>query len=216
MATTASSGGRPFEPRESLETLATFIHMDVVTVIQSSLVRTVALGFFYKNQSEFRTNPANTLLCESLWSLEGRGVVRISEVLKDENHVFNLQADLRGKLDLEFHRHALSHPNKVRWGRPGMQEFFDALRHWKDNRAAIVWDLHRSISEEMVKLGLEPKLTSVPVTAEMAILVSTILRCSVKAEALSTIPPEPMLLEWLTAKRDEWLEILERIRALPA
>jgi hypothetical protein len=209
--------GSRVERRKSLELLEMFLHTDIVTLIQSSFVRIVATGFFFENKDDFHTNPANTLLHQSLQALEERAIVHISETLKDENALFNLPAgNLPGTLDLEFHRHALSHPRTIRWRKRGMQQFFDAKRRWKDNRPAIVWDLHRSINKEMVKVGLTPKLTSVPVTYEMAILVSSILRCSVKAESLPTIPPEMMLLEWMEQERDKWLKILEQIRPSPA
>jgi hypothetical protein len=205
-----------FEKRKSLEMLELWLHWDVHTLIQSGFVRTVAMGFFFENQNDFYTNPANTLLYQSLQALEERAIVHISETLKDENAIFDLPGDLRGTLDLEFHRHALSHPRTVRWRKSGMQEFFDAKRHWKDNRPAIVWDLQRSINEEMVKVRLTPKLSSVPVTPDLAILAATILRCSVKVESVPAIPPETMLLEWMEKSRDEWIGILERIRPSPA
>jgi hypothetical protein len=209
--TATEDGGGPLERRKSLELLGTFIHIDVVTAIQSALVRTVASGFFHKNKDAFAWNPANTLLYQSLRALEERAVVHISETLKDPERIFEFPTDLRGRIDLELHRTALSHPGTVRWRKAGMQEFFDADRHWRDNRAAIVWDLQRSINEELAKVGAEPKLTSVAVTPEMAVLVSAILRCSVRAESRETIPPEKMLLDWLNEKQGEWIKILETI-----
>ena len=67
--------GKTVSRQKSLELLDMFLHMDAVTLIQSSFVRTVASGFFFKNKDNFRTNPANTLLYQSLRALEERAVV---------------------------------------------------------------------------------------------------------------------------------------------
>lgn len=207
----------PLDPKTSLGFLATLLAMDVVQVLRSSLVRAAADAVFEANQPDlFHTNPANTLTYVALRALEDRAIVHVSETLKNENRVFNLPTSLRGKLDLTFHRHALSHPTTIRWRMPGMQPFYDAKRHWKDNRAAIVWDLQRSINDELVKLGLQLRVTTIEVTGEMAALLATILRSSMRPESIPRAPSEEMLLKDLAAKRDEWIQILEQLRPTPA
>jgi hypothetical protein len=58
-----------------------FLDHDVVALIQSSLIGTVATGFFFENKGDFFTNPANTLLYQSLRALQERAVVHISETI---------------------------------------------------------------------------------------------------------------------------------------
>src|SRR5713101_1214619 len=88
--------------------------MDVVQALQASLVRTAAdLQFYWRDK--FQNNPANMITYQGLATLEERAVIRISEVLKNENGIFTLTDELRRVVDLKFHRHALSHPVTIKW-----------------------------------------------------------------------------------------------------
>ncbi len=93
----------PRDPKGTLKFLATVLHMDVVGLLQSSLVRINADAFFHYNRDAFFTNPANTILYRALRALEERVVVHVAEVLKDENGAFGVPQGLRGVMDLRFH-----------------------------------------------------------------------------------------------------------------
>ncbi len=77
---------------------------------------------------------------------------------------------------------------------------------------AIIWDLQRSVNEALVQAGAVPKVITIDVSPELAVLASAILRCSVKSESAERIPSESQLLAKLTKHRDEWMKILERVR----
>src|SRR6267143_581487 len=144
---------KPLEPAKSIETLALFITIDVMMAVQSSLVRAAADMLFHSRREDFHNNPANTMTHQGLAAIEERATVHISEVLKNENGIFILSPDLRWALDLKLHRHALSHPATIKWRDAEMQRFFDAKRPYRDRRAAIIWDLQRSVNEELKRHG---------------------------------------------------------------
>jgi len=199
---------KPLEPAKSIETLALFITIDVMMAVQSSLVRAAADMLFHSRREDFHNNPANTMTHQGLAAIEERATVHISEVLKNENGIFILSPDLRWALDLKLHRHALSHPATIKWRDAEMQRFFDAKRPYRDRRAAIIWDLQRSVNEELKRHGLPPKLETIPVSAEMAIMLGTILRLTLKVEAIAPVLGEVDLHASLESLRDRWLAFL--------
>lgn len=200
--------GKPLEGPKSVEALASFISMDVFRAVQSSLVRAAADMLFHSRRDDFHNNPANTITYQGLAAIEERATVHISEVLKNENGILTISPELRRILDLKFHRHALSHPVTIRWSNRKMQQFYDAKRQYRDHRAAIIWDLQRSVNEEMKRHGLAPKLETIPIHPEMAVMLGTILRLTLKPEAAGAIPSEADLLASLETLRDRWLAFL--------
>ncbi len=191
--------------RRIFETLSVFIRMDVIFALQTSIVLAAADLLFHEKQASFATNPANTFLYASLRALEERSVVHIAEVLQDREKVLNLPADIRRKWDLIAHRNVISHPVMVKWRAPGMQQFFDAHRHWDDLRPALIWDMHCSINERLRALGRTPALETIPVTPAMAISLSGISRLSMNSASQTGIPSESELLEHLGKFRDRYL-----------
>jgi len=91
-----------------------------------------------------------------------------------------------------------------------MQRFFDESGHYLDLKAARIWDLQRSLNEHMMARGLQPQVETVPVTAEMALLVVVILRLSLAPQALAAIPSEAEVFRSLESLRDRWLAFLVR------
>jgi|HubBroStandDraft_6_1064221.scaffolds.fasta_scaffold198121_2 hypothetical protein len=106
----------------------------------------------------------------------------MSEFLKDENGIHPVTIEIRRKVDLSLHRHAISHPATVKWDRQKMQEFADADRAVYEHRPALVWDASRSIDEELRKGNHELRNESITVTWEMAVLLRDILEMSMNVE----------------------------------
>jgi hypothetical protein len=172
---------------KNLETLSLFISMDVRNAMMASYVTFVADRWFYQYSEEdqrklFRTNPANTLTYASLNALFERSVVHMSEVLKDEHGIHRITVEIRRKVDLSLHRHAISHPATVKWDKQKMQEFADADRAVYEYRPALVWDANHSINEELRKGNHQLRNESIDATWEMAVLLRTILEMSMNVE----------------------------------
>jgi|GEM_PF-6528433 len=76
-----------------------------------------------------------------------------------------------------------------------MQAFADQHRQWTDLRAAIVFDLVRSINEECKAHQMQPtELGTISVVPEMAAQERLLLRSSLKPESRSAIPTEEKML----------------------
>ena len=164
---------------------------------------------FHEHREWFRTNPDNTLASCALAALEERSVVHIAEHLKDDNQALDLPENIRRASDLLLHRDALSHPFTVTWRKRKMQQFHDEDRRWRDVRAALVWDLQLALNEMLRGLGTEPRLTEIVVTPDMAVMLSTIMRLSMRPDALATVlPTEVALLEALSVFRDRYLDFV--------
>jgi hypothetical protein len=204
----AEGKGKPLEGAKNIETLALFIRMDVVEAVRASLVRAAADLLFYSQQNDFQNNPANTMTYRGLVAIEERATIHISEVLKNENNIFTLSRELRRILDLKFHRHALSHPVTIKWRDAEMQRFFDAKRKYRDHRVAIIWDLQRSVNEEMKRHNLTPSLETIPVHPEMGMMLGTILRLTLKPERVEGVLGGVDLHASLESLRDRWLTFL--------
>jgi hypothetical protein len=123
----------------------------------------------------------------ALRALEESTVVHIVETLKYVQKLKPTNARLRGLGTLELHRHAVSHPAKVKWETAEMQAFFDQGRRWKNFPPALVWDLQRSINEALRTAGLKPYNEDISVTADMAQAGSS----NSTAFALSLAIPRP-------------------------
>jgi len=193
---------------QNLDDIAMFISMDVRLALQAAIVMGVVDLLFLESRDWFWTNPANTLPYSALRALEERSVVHISEVLHDEHKIRPVAADIRQKIELASHRDALSHPVTIRWRRPAMQQFHDQHRKWRDYRPILIWDMQLSINEHLRALGRKPRIEGVPVTPGMAVMLSSILRLSVKAHGQAAIPVEQDLLESLSGFRDRYLDFL--------
>lgn len=182
-----------------LSMLAIKLDLPVWQAIQANVVMWGALDIFAKDPEHavFERHPANTFVYTALHALEDRCVVEIAEALKDEGRLLPPGMTIRGKSELVNHRDAVSHTWTIKWRRPAMQTFFEAHRQWTDIRVAIIWDMWRSFNDGLVVLGEPAKQTTVTVGPIHATMYHTILRYSMKPEALATLPSEEDLLAYL-------------------
>ncbi len=198
---------------KNLETLALFISGSVRDAMMAAYVTFVADRWFYRYSEEdqrrlFRTNPANTLTYGCLSARVDRAVVHVADTLKEKKGTPPIGIEVRRKLELALHRDALSHPATVEWWNPRMQEFVDADRGAYEYRPALLWDLSRSINEELRKGNLRVQNESVMVTWEMAVMLCAILEMSLSTGTES--PSREHLFAYLQANAAKYQAILER------
>jgi hypothetical protein len=162
----------------NLEVLNLFISTSVRHVVEATLVIMASDHLFRRAQDLFAYNPANTLPYIALRALEEQSIVHIAEALKDEHKLHPVAADIRRKEDLFLHRDGVSHPLTVKWRKADRQAFFDSKRVHYDLRAALVWDMQRSINDVLRSGGRKVRNGDIVVTTHMALMVETILRLS--------------------------------------
>jgi hypothetical protein len=63
---------------------------------------------------------------------------------------------IRGLVDLKNHRDVICHPLTHQLDRSGVCRFVGEDRHYRDVRAAIVWDIHRSMNQALTAAGEPP------------------------------------------------------------
>lgn len=190
----------------NLSVATAMISMAASQLLQASLVRVAAdLRFGADPEHKlFVRNPANTLTYSALKALEDRSIVDVSEQLKNEHGMIPSTMVIRRKDDLLNHRDVLSHSNKIKWGRKGLQEFFDSGKQWTDLRAALVFDMWLSIDEQMHAAGAKPQWPAeVPAGHQQAALLHVILRHSMTPDAAAALPNEEGLLAELVKLRDQ-------------
>ncbi len=169
------------DPVENLAHLALVIASDVSNAVRAWLVTSLANAWFHQFPEEerkklFNHHPANwNIVYTGLKALEGQSIVNIYETLKDEHKLHPIAATVRRKGDLRLHRHSVSHPMTVVWSDKKMQAFADADRDGYDLRPALVWDLQRSINEELRKHGRKTYNESFTITRDMAVALHMIL-----------------------------------------
>ena len=171
------------DPVENLSNLSLFIANDIRSAMTASFVTSIANAWFYQfareeQEKRFRTHPANNIVYAGLKALEEQAIVRIYETLYDEHDLHPHTTEIRRMEDLRGHRDAISHPMTAKWRRPWMQKFADAVRDGHDWRPAQVWDVQRSINEEVRKHGRKTHNETIPVTFDMAASLRLILDLS--------------------------------------
>jgi hypothetical protein len=194
---------------DNLETLNLLIALEVRQAMQASIVMTTAAAAFASNRKWFVQNPANTLPFAALQALEKGATVTIAEVLKNAQKNFPISTTIRRKADLIAHRNSISHPVTVKWHRRGMQAFNDEHREWLDLRPALIWDMQRSINEELKRAGRQIRNDDVDITPEMAMLLDLIFNLSAQPEALPYLSaPTEDIQASLRGFRDNYLDFL--------
>jgi len=201
------------DPVENLSHLALFISEDVRSAMRASLVTFIAEAWFHQfsreeQEKRFRTHPANNLVYSALKALEEQSIVRIYETLYDEHKLHPHGAEIRRKDDLHAHRNAISHPATVKWRRAWMQEFADAGRDGHDWRPAQIWDLQRSINEELGKHGRKLHNETIPVTFDMAASLRLILDLARLPDY--QLPTVELLLEYMQHEGPKYQATLEK------
>lgn len=139
--------------KSNLQTIALFISGAVRTVLLSELTMRAADLCFVNEKDVFTTNPANTVPYRALHGAKDAAIVQIAGALNDENRIFSILEKIRQKGALILHRDAIGHPNMVSWHKPVNQQFIDDDRQWRDVKAALVWDMQRSVNELLTKVG---------------------------------------------------------------
>lgn len=201
------------DPNKDLETLALFVELDVKTVVQAAIVTLNAdLRFAQCDRKEelFAMNPANAVAYQAMHALEGQAIVRVAEALGKDAGLLPEGTDLRRKADLVCHRDAISHAYTTddAWRKKPMQEFAASDRQWLDRKAALVWDMWRSLNELLVECGLSPRDMTVGIGAQHAAIVHLIMRSAVKSDV--PLPSETDILEHLQKFRDDYIKRLEK------
>lgn len=186
------------ENLKNLDLLNLMMAMHVRHVVEVTLVVMATESLFRRTTRLFATNPANTLPQVALSALEEQSIVHIAETLRDEHGLRPVSTEIRRKKDLLLHRDGVSHPMTVKWRTVDRQTFFDENRVWEDLRAALVWDMQRSINDPLRAAGLATHNEDIVITAGMALMVETIVRLSVTPEGARVVISTdeiPLLLE---------------------
>lgn len=188
-----------------LNLVAMFAELPIINALSAGFVTWAAEAFFYQDQQRFRTHVANTLPFRALRALEERSVVELAEVVRDEQR--RLPVPIRGRDALLRHRDLISHPMTVRWRKPDRQQAADDGHRWSPIRAGLVWDVLKSINEALRARGEEVRVSDVPITHEMAVLLLTILKLAGTAD--DHLPPEQLLVPFLVRERAGFIRVLE-------
>ena len=130
---------------------------------------------------QFWTNPANTLTYAAMKALEDTSIVHLAEVLR--NKAMAVPPEVRHVEALGLHRNAASHPYILKWRTKDMQDFHEQKRKYLDVRAALVWDMKRSVDELIVKAGRIPK-HSLNVNQQMVHSLRASLQGCMRSEAI--------------------------------
>lgn len=201
------------DPIDNLELLALFIATDVQSAISAAFVTQLADLRFYHFPEEdrrrlFRSHPANNIVYSGLKALEDRAIVRVYETLLDEHDLHPVNAQIRRKEELELHRLALSHPATVSWRHQRMRIFDEAGRAGHDWRAALVWDLQRSVNDELRRENRKIHNETVTVSYDMAVALHAILDLSRRPEC--QIPSREDLFAYMQREAPKYQVLLEK------
>lgn len=189
----------------NLTLVAMFAELPIRNALSASFVMRAAEAFFYQDQKRFRTHVANTLPFRALRALEERSVVELAEVVRDEQR--RLPVPIRGRDPLLRHRDLISHPMTVRWRRADRQQAAADGHRWSPIRAGLVWDVLKSINEAIHARGAEVRVSDVPITHEMAVLLLTILKLAGMAD--DHLPPEQLLVPFFERERAGFIRVLD-------
>ena len=194
---------------KNLEVVGQFVAPYVEHNLQAALVRFAAIGLFARNREFCRTHPANNFYSSALDALEQTTLVRIAEILK-AGPFQSVAPKIRQRGEVFLHRHTISHPLTVKWEKPAMVQFVQQGRH-KFNRQALLWDMQRSINDELRQHGKKIHNETIAVRWEMAVMLEAITRAAVKPEHQGMVIPAQTLVGHLEAFRNAYLEFLEEI-----
>ena len=196
--------------KRDLSILSGGLSLSVSHAMEAAMVTMAASAYFAQDpeHKSFAWNPVNMFPYAALKALEDRSIVEITEQLKDEHKMIPASFTIRRKAELLNHRDVLSHTMKLKWGRPGLQEFYDSHKQWTDLRAALVWDMWRSFNEHLVAAGEPPKYDAVRVGGIHATMVHGILRYALKPEAVPAMPTEEAILGQLRKFANDFLDFL--------
>lgn len=193
--------------KNNLQDIALFISGHARTAMLSKIIMWAADLFFAKMKEAFTQNPANTAPYRALHASENEAIIQIAGILKDENHLFPILGTIRRKGDLISHRDVIGHPNVVAWRKPANQQFVDEDRQWRDLKAALVWDMQRSVNELLTEVGGKIYIDEFAPSYEYAAMLHLILELSMKVPvSLDIAELQKCLVEGFYPKYREFLE----------
>jgi hypothetical protein len=194
---------------KNLELTDMFLQGHVNHMLDGAVVMAAADQFFYAQEAKYRTNPANTFPYRALADAEMLAVLNIYAVLQDEEKLRPLNVQLRRVAELRLHRDAIGHPLVIsKWHRKEGQQFYDEGRKYTDVRAALVWDMQRSLNDELLKAGFTPRNAAVTMQWAHAETLATILRIALKDPSM--VPPVKDLEPWLVGFSTTYIAMLEK------
>ncbi|HEX3695944.1 MAG TPA: hypothetical protein VH374_11195 [Polyangia bacterium] len=213
-----------------LKTIRVCTDTSVETVITYWLIRRVAGQLFAAAPGLFWRPHYNTPLSPMLGAHADAQVIRIHAVLCGSAVCNDCRAagqkkkqptcskdlcgkpladgiSLRGLEDLKNHRDVVGHPLTFQLDRAGIRQFVDARRDRTDVRAALVWDVHRSIVEAQLAAGAPTSILDIRVGPNQTAVLASILKLCLRPEA--GLVGDAPLAQWMTEawKKDRpWFE----------
>jgi hypothetical protein len=108
---------------------------------------------------------------------------------------------VRGLDDLKNHRDAICHPLTHHLDRKGVVQFVDERRDTHDLRAALVWEIHRSLNEALTAAGDPHSDLDISIRGDVTYQLDALLRPCWKPGVSPA--SEQALKEWL---EETWLK----------
>jgi hypothetical protein len=207
---TPSAPTRSLEPAELAKRLAIGISFAFQRALQASTVTVMTKWAFYQNKALFRTNPANTLAHSSLVALEERATVDVYEWLNNVGSTFGVSAELRAQwAELRNHRDHASHRlHESEWDRPAMREFAREAR-FIQLKTVQIWKATTWIRDQLRPEDRHWLPSNVLLDYGMAMMIDTIYRTSMTAEAIPRIPPVATIYAQLGPATEKYLRDLD-------
>jgi hypothetical protein len=196
-------------PLQNLDDLNLMISIYVYHAICSSLVTNYVQNIFYHNKEQYRTNTANNLIYAGQKALEEQSIVHMVELIKGSDRDLPAGLQIKHKTDLICHRDYLSHPYMQKYF-PRMEKFIEDRRQYFDFRPMLIWQMQGSINEVLVDNGLTARNTSddIKIRYDMALMVDSILKLSVKSEVQSSIPSTQDIVKALDRFKAEYIHYI--------
>jgi hypothetical protein len=171
--------------------------MPVHEMMKATLLIAYINQLYRVNRRYFAANPVNTFTYQALKAVEDISIINVAEALVKVQEV---GVEISKKADAIKHRHAVSHPFTVKWRSKDMQIFHDKDRKYVDIKAVIVWDIYRTVTNKLRKLGNDNLYEDFSITKEMAGLVLLVMDNTMKCIDKNTEFVEQMLESLSTFK----------------
>ena len=167
---------------DPLQMFDVMISMPLIQAVQAGLLTGIMDQAFAKDPSIFRTNPANGLTYQGLRALEDRAIVHTVELLKHDMATLDETDDFVHRARLAQHRVLLSHPYRIRFNRPEVQQFYDENGRFLDNRLGLIWGFATELGARLKAKDQPCMCMNVGVTQEMCELYGVLLKHALKPE----------------------------------
>jgi hypothetical protein len=209
MTTPGTKPRKPRDPVKNLEVVALFISDSVQQALQASVVEVYSIQIFASDKEKYRTHPMNCLHGAGLRAIQQQSLLHIDAVLQSPQ-LQPLPVKVRRKFDLMLHRNKIAHPLEVKW-RKAMSKFLQEKRDLYDYKPALIWDMQRSINDELRARGMRVRNESVVVTYDMAVTVEVMARATYRPDVEQDIPPAAGLMPYLERFAALYTQELEKI-----